>query len=107
MLQRLQGKDFAAVKHEYKLKTFIVTDDGNVKAYLQHKVTGWRITHWLNDEEKKRFLASDYIKECYRKKKPLEDGVTYRYGKPNSGSIQGYDLSIKFDSNLIKIHGGK
>ena len=102
--QRLQGKAFQKVKNEYRLKTFVITDNGNVKAYLKNKRSGWEIIHYLNDEEKLKFKNSEYIKNCYRKKKPMGDGKTYRYGYVKPCNIQSYDLTIKFDPNLIKIH---
>ena len=77
MRQRLQGKEFQKVKNEYKLKTFVITDDGNVKAYLKHKITGWEIIHYLNDEEKIKFKNSEYIKNCYRKKKSFRRKIVY------------------------------
>lgn len=101
--QRLQGKAFEEVKNEYRLKTFIV-HNGNVKAFLVHKISGWKITHWLNDAEKLKFKNSEYIKNCYRKKKPMADGITYRYGYVKPCNIQSFDLNIKFDPELIKIH---
>ena len=102
MRKRLQGEAFHKVKSEYKLQYFYVSDNGNVKAFLINKYNGYKIVHWLSNEEKIKFKNSEYIKNCYRKIKPMKDGKTYCYGYVKPCNMNGYDLTIKFDPTLIK-----
>ena len=61
------------------MQYFYVSDNGNVKTFLINKHNVYKIVHWLNDEEKIKFIIADYA--------AIED---YRYSFSYTKSINIY-----------------
>lgn len=91
---RLQGKEFQKVKYEYRIIGFIITPNGNVKVFLRNKNNYYKkVSHYLNDEEKLKFVNSEYFAKCRAMKKRDRYG-NIRYSLPQVCSQDGYDLNI-------------
>lgn len=55
--QRLQGKEWDLVRDNFKLLYAYKSDKGNIKGiYTNGKE---RVSHWMNDYEKKEYLANN------------------------------------------------
>lgn len=84
---RLQGKAMAEMKPFLKMIGYQVSDNGNIRAIMTYKHCGWvtpngelmpegkksfiyippsqynmKFSHWLSEDEKERFLQSEYYK---------------------------------------------
>ena len=84
---RLQGKAMAERKPFLKMVGYQVSDNGNIRAIMTYKHCGWvtrngepmsegkkssiyiptsqygmKFSHWLSEDEKERFLQSEYYK---------------------------------------------
>lgn len=94
--QRLQGKDFAEIKAGCKMKGFSITKAGNILAFVEQKKTGWKIKHYLNDEEKIKLVNSDYFKQALGRKKLIYNNTVVVYDVPTSEN----DLEINFNKDV-------
>lgn len=93
-MARLQGKEFQNVKHEYRIIGFIITSNGNIKVFLRNKNNYYKtMTHYLNDEEKLKFVNSEYFSKC-RAMKKRDRYSNVRYSLPQACSQDGYGLNI-------------
>lgn len=54
--QRLQGDEWNLVKDNFKLLYTYTSDNGNIKGIYTNGKD--RIAHWMNDAEKKEYLAT-------------------------------------------------
>ena len=73
---RLQGKAFIEMKSKLKLIGYQVSLNGNIRAIMKYKTgsSKKRFTHWLNDEELKRFKESNF----YKNNLPLTNEELYK-----------------------------
>lgn len=94
-MERLQGKRMAEMRPFLKMVGYYVSDNGNIKAIMKYKYFKvWvtpdgkvmppgkkskfyigraynvRFSHWLNEDEKERFLKSEWYKNH---PEPLKD----------------------------------
>lgn len=53
--ERLQGDEWNKVKGNYKLLYTYTSDKGNIKGIYQEINGKKRVSHWLNEEEKKAY----------------------------------------------------
>lgn len=54
--ERLQGKEWDLVKDNFKLLYTYESDKGNIKGIYTNGKD--RVSHWMNEDEKKEYLAN-------------------------------------------------
>ena len=62
MSTRVQGQEFQRIKNTLCMDSYIISSNGNIRVNMKSKLNGKKFHHWLNNEEKERFLKSDYYK---------------------------------------------
>ena len=60
-MERLQGLEFTKMKNKLVFVNYSVSKKGNIRVNMRRKLgIVTRYYHWLNEEEKKRFMQSKY-----------------------------------------------
>lgn len=94
--RRLQGSEFQRVRPFYQMTSFSISLAGNIRVLLSNKNNPEdKVIHWLNDEEKRTFVKSDYFKNARRYK--LQEGQkknTLKFTLPNELNSHVLDLDI-------------
>lgn len=67
-MTRLQGAEWHNNKKYFKLIGYFTSDNGNIKAIVKDKRNNKRYSHWLNNDEKEKFLPVMKNYKCLDKK---------------------------------------
>ena len=100
---RLQGKEFANIKHLLKLWGFSITKNNNIKVYCRFKRKYYyKVTHYLNDVEKEKFINSQYFKDSVARTKRTKYGQIIFSDPNHSHKTTSFDYSTKPKLNVDK-----